>query len=328
MNGVDVAFFLFVGFYALRGFQRGLVREGLDFAGFFVGIALAVRLYFIPSALFRAVGVPQGWSHVIGGATIFAASVIGFALLAKRIHKTKHSAIMTQGFRVGGAAFASMWSALFASFVIVVLTVLPASAAIHQSVGDSVVGKTLLSSKSPIYPVMEGYARKEARNALFFLRQYFVQLEPKKPAAAEDGELFEFDPTSDIQLDPAAETSIFNLVNKERKSQGLPVLRLHVQIRRLARAHSADMYQKGYFAHRNREGKDPFDRMADGGVTFAFAGENLALAPTIDLVHQGLMNSPGHKKNILSPDFTDLGIGVYKGSYGLMVTQNFCAGCT
>ncbi len=328
MNSIDLVFLLFVGFYAMRGFQRGLVREGLDFAGFFFGIALAVRLYFIPSALFRVAGVPQGWSHVIGGAIIFAASVVGFAFLAKRIHKSKHSALTTQGFRIGGAVFASMWSALFASFVIVVLTVLPASAAMHQSVGDSLVGRTVLSSGSPIYPVMETYARKEARNALFFLRQYFVQLEPQKSSTAEGEDLFEFDPTSDIQLDPAAETAIFNLVNNERKSRGLSILKVHFQIRRVARAHSTDMYQKGYFAHRNRDGKDPFDRMADGSVVFTFAGENLAMAPTVDLVHQGLMNSPGHKKNILSPDFTDLGIGVYKGSYGLMVTQNFCAGCT
>lgn len=328
MNVMDVAFFLFVGFYAVRGFQRGLVREGLDFVGLFLGIALAVKLYFIPSALFRMVGWPQGWSHVIGGAIIFVASVIGCALVAKRIHKAKHTVIMTQGFKLGGAVFASIWSALFASFVIIVLTVLPASAGTHQSIGDSLVGKTLLSSGSPIYPVMERYARKEARNALFFLRQYFVQLEPKKSTTTDGEELFEFDPTSDIQLDPAAETAIFNLVNNERKSRGLSTLRVHIRIRRVARAHSQDMYQKGYFAHRNRDGMDPFDRMADGGVVFTFAGENLAMAPTIDLVHQGLMNSPGHKKNILSPDFTDLGIGVYQGSYGLMVTQNFCAGCT
>lgn len=329
MNVVDVAFLLFVFFYAARGFQRGLVHEALDFAGFFLGIALAVKFYFIPSALFRALGIPQGWSHVIGGAIIFAALVIGFAFLAKRIHKAERaSAIKSQGFKIGGAAFASLWSALFASFIILVLTVLPASAATHQSVGDSLVGRTILSSGSPVYPVMEEYARREARNVLFFLRQYFAQLQPTKQSNERGEEFFEIDPSSDIALDPGAETAILNLVNKERKSRGLTVLRVHVRIRKVARAHSADMYRRGYFAHRNLDGKDPFDRMADGRVIFTFAGENLALAPTIELVHQGLMNSPKHKVNILSPNFTELGVGVYKGPYGLMVTQNFCAGCT
>jgi uncharacterized protein YkwD len=84
------------------------------------------------------------------------------------------------------------------------------------------------------------------------------------------------------------------------------------------------MFQQGYFAHVDPDGTTPFDRMKRGGVTFRAAGENLALAPTVDVAHEGLMNSPGHRANILNPSFHRIGIGVADGGmHGKMFTQNF-----
>jgi uncharacterized protein YkwD len=84
------------------------------------------------------------------------------------------------------------------------------------------------------------------------------------------------------------------------------------------------MFADGMFSHVDNDGQSPFDRMHHGGVTFDVAGENLALAPTLTLAHQGLMNSPGHRANILSPDYRAVGIGVIDGgSYGLIVVQDF-----
>ena len=77
----------------------------------------------------------------------------------------------------------------------------------------------------------------------------------------------------------------------------------------------------GYLDHKH---KDPFDRMRKEGVRFVTAGENLALAQTLIMAHKGLMNSPGHRANILHKSFGRLGIGVLDGGiYGLMITQNF-----
>ena len=59
--------------------------------------------------------------------------------------------------------------------------------------------------------------------------------------------------------------------------------------------------------------EDPFDRMRDAGIVFGTAGENLALAPTLDIAHDGLMNSPGHRANILGTQFRKVGIGVLDG---------------
>jgi uncharacterized protein YkwD len=64
--------------------------------------------------------------------------------------------------------------------------------------------------------------------------------------------------------------------------------------------------------------------MAQGNIAFNFAGENLALAPSVDLAMKGLMQSLGHKENILSKDFQKLGVGVIDGGiYGEMFCQEF-----
>ena len=117
---------------------------------------------------------------------------------------------------------------------------------------------------------------------------------------------------------------MLDLVNRERTQRGLQPLETDGELRLLARAHAADMFKRGYFAHNTPEGLNPFDRMREANIPFTVAGENLALAPTLDMAHDGLMNSPGHRANILNDQFTKIGIGVLDGGiYGKMFVQDF-----
>lgn len=123
---------------------------------------------------------------------------------------------------------------------------------------------------------------------------------------------------------PDIEAEMLILVNKERTQRGLKPLEADPELAIVARKHSVDMFARGYFSHYTPEGANPFDRMTAGGVRFLTAGENLALAQTLAIAHKGLMNSPGHRANILNPTFGRLGIGIEDGGiYGLMITQNF-----
>lgn len=123
---------------------------------------------------------------------------------------------------------------------------------------------------------------------------------------------------------PSLEEAMLKMVNKERTERGLKPLAADPELTTVARAHSQDMFIRGYFAHKNPDNKGPFDRMKAAGIRFSAAGENLALAQTLEIAHQNLMNSPGHRANILSPDFGRLGIGVMDGGfYGLMISQEF-----
>jgi uncharacterized protein YkwD len=123
---------------------------------------------------------------------------------------------------------------------------------------------------------------------------------------------------------PDLEKQMLDLVNQERVANGLNPLAPDPELTEVARRHSADMFARGYFAHDTPENLSPFDRMHAANVRFTTAGENLALAPTIPVAHSGLMNSPGHRANILRPQFGRLGIGVMDGGMrGLMISQEF-----
>ena len=129
---------------------------------------------------------------------------------------------------------------------------------------------------------------------------------------------------TDAQDRPDLEASMLELVNAERRAKGLQPVKPDPALARLARAHSRDMLARGYFSHVTPEGQDLGKRLARARIGYLAAGENLALAPTLVGAHDGLMHSPGHRANILRPQFGRLGIGVLDaGSHGLMVTQDF-----
>jgi uncharacterized protein YkwD len=120
------------------------------------------------------------------------------------------------------------------------------------------------------------------------------------------------------------EVKMLELLNEERRAHGLRPLHGDPEATAVARAHSIDMFARGYFSHITPEGEDPFARMRRGGLRFLAAGENLALARTLPMAHKGLMDSPGHRANILRPQFGRVGIGIVDGGrYGIMVTQKF-----
>lgn len=123
---------------------------------------------------------------------------------------------------------------------------------------------------------------------------------------------------------PDLEARMLEMVNAERARRGLAALKADPQLGDVARGHSRDMLGRGYFSHVSPEGGTLAERMREEEARYLIAGENLALAPTLDTAHQGLMQSPGHRANILRPQFGRLGVGVLDGGrYGLMVTQNF-----
>ncbi len=117
---------------------------------------------------------------------------------------------------------------------------------------------------------------------------------------------------------------MLNLVNQERARAGLKPLQMDLNLVKLARLKAQDMINLGYFDHNSPTYGSPFDMMKKYGVSYRYAGENLAGAPTVDSAHTNLMNSPGHRANILNANYTRVGIGVVSGGrYGKMFVQMF-----
>lgn len=120
------------------------------------------------------------------------------------------------------------------------------------------------------------------------------------------------------------ESEMLRLLNGERVKNGLNPLKFDVEITRVARLKSQDMIDNNYFSHNSPTYGSPFEMLRTYGVKFIYAGENLAGNPSIKNAHESLMESKGHRENILNPNYTHIGIGVKEGSrYGKMVTQMF-----
>ena len=123
---------------------------------------------------------------------------------------------------------------------------------------------------------------------------------------------------------PRLEARMLELVNEERVRAGGRPLVADAEALDVSRAHSRDMFARGYFAHETPDGVTPAGRLRAAGLHFRATGENLALAPNLEWAHEGLMKSPGHRDNILNPAFGRVAIGIVDGGvHGLMVTQTF-----
>ena len=120
------------------------------------------------------------------------------------------------------------------------------------------------------------------------------------------------------------EQQMFNLVNQARAQANVPALKIDMELTKMARIKSQDMIDNNYFSHNSPKYGSPFDMMKSFGINYVSGGENIAGNQTVQAAQDALMNSPGHRKNILSTDYTHIGIGIRSGSqYGLMFTQEF-----
>jgi uncharacterized YkwD family protein len=110
-------------------------------------------------------------------------------------------------------------------------------------------------------------------------------------------------------------TQVVTLVNAERAKAGLSALKTtNATLTKMAYDKAKDMYDKGYFDHNSPTYGSPFDMMKQYGITFSYAGENIAKGqPTPQEVMTAWMNSPGHRDNILKPNYTTIGVAYYKG---------------
>lgn len=108
----------------------------------------------------------------------------------------------------------------------------------------------------------------------------------------------------------AIELEVIRLVNEERKKAGLTPLTHNEELSRVARFKSQDMADKNYFSHNSPTYGDPFTMMKNFGIKYRTAGENIAKGyQNPQSVVNGWMNSPGHRANILNPNFGTIGVG-------------------
>src|SRR5215213_8339260 len=317
INPIDILLVIVLLLSVLNGYRRGFVHGVLDLAGWVLSLLAGLR-YYEPVAQWLGPHIDM-WSEVWDRPIAFVliavlvgvvVQVIGYWLLI-RLPRDIQERRANQ-----------------------VLGVIPGFV-------NGVIIVAIISALLLAIPLSEGLSER-TRNSAFVNRLaiYAEQLEGQlRPvfgdAIARTMNLLTIRPDSNERVSlpftvehsrprPDLEKQMLDLVNQERVANGLNPLAPDPELTEVARRHSADMFARGYFAHDTPEGLSPFDRMQQANVRFTTAGENLALGPTIPVAHNGLMNSPGHRANILRPQFGRVGIGVMDGGMrGLMISQEF-----
>lgn len=119
--------------------------------------------------------------------------------------------------------------------------------------------------------------------------------------------------------------AVLKLVNQERQKAGVQPLTLSDKLTNIAYTKAKDMADKNYFSHQSPTYGSPFDMLKQFGVSYSYAGENIAAGQkTAEEVMDSWMNSSGHKANILNKNYTQLGVGFYRGGeYGTKWVQLF-----
>lgn len=316
MNWVDFIILIVVLLFAIEGMKRGLFVQLFDILGF--ATALLASLNFYPLAaglLLKLFNLPK-----------IAASPVGFLLvwlITETLFFTVFSPALRKIFTSYGQKAINIYlgflpaivnALLLCAFVLLFVISLPIKPEIKKDVFDSKIGSALVEKATVLERPFNSVFGPIAKQGLTFLT-----------VSPDEKECLELGFTQkEHSIDTSSQIKMLELVNKERVERGFKPLTLDESLTQVAANHSEDMLERGYFCHFSPEGEDVGDRLDGAGLSYTIAGENLALAPGVTRAHDGLMNSSGHRRNILDPVYSKIGIGAVDGGvYGKMFTQIF-----
>jgi uncharacterized protein YkwD len=315
MNWIDIILLIVMIMSIATSIQRGLIISSLDLLSWIGSFLIAFLTYstisstvqqYIPALSFWA--VPLTFVLLVTITRLLLDS-LSYSIIKNVPHQTHLSLPNRLLGIIPGTINGLIWAAVFSSL----LFFLPFSSQISKDIQEAKMAESLIGKvywlQDKLYPVFSDALNHSIKTnpKLGKEESFKLPYTVKKP-----------------KVRPDLEAQMLVMVNEERSQRGLKTLKADPEMTLVARKHAADMFARGYFSHLSPEGSDPFDRMRKGKIDFLAAGENLALAQTLRIAHTGLMNSPGHRANILNPKFGRLGIGILDGGiYGYMITQNF-----
>jgi len=294
----------------------------MDLVVLLLGTVFAFRFGPAVGSVIKAMsGISSDASRFVGGIIVFLAVGIGAAIATRVIERKVRLPGLNIVNRGGGAGLALAWGIFLATILLTLGVVLPMPQAVSDTLQGSAVARTLTDPNGVPQQAFDRLAGDRIVAALINLQdvvgERHVTLEGmdviELPAAAAD----------DLTERPPEGAAVFELLNRARVDAGADPLAWSPALADVAAEHAREMYLDGYFSHLSPLTGTVGDRISAAGITYRFAGENLALAASAEQAHDGLMDSPGHRANIESPDFNRVGIGVIRGPLGLMTVQVF-----
>ncbi len=307
---------------AVRGWRRGLIREAMDFVGLVVGVIIAFRTSSYTGPIAESLfGVSPQVGRFIAGTVVFIAVGVVAAITARALGKVWSLPGLKLSNKVGGAALASAWGLFTATLVFSLLAVAPDAGLFGSAVESSTTVRVFTDPDGMPQRVFTSLSGDRIIGTVLQIRDAVGV----NRAVIEGSDSLSLPPATPDQLtvDVDAATALEQMVNLERVQAGVDPLAPAAALDGVALAHATDMYRGGYFSHVGPTSGDVADRLRAAGIVYRAAGENLALAATPEGVHAGLMDSAGHRANILDADYRRIGVAVVAGPLGLMTVQVF-----
>ncbi len=315
-NWVDLVILVIFAYYISEAWRVGLWVILADFFAFLLSLLIALRGYALVSGFLRTnFSLSHSLSNALGylivaGVTESILSFLFGALVAKIPERFRH-----KPWNKALAIFPALGEGMIlVAFILTLVMGLPVTPRVKEDVASSKIGSAIIEKTTGLETTLNEIFGGVIEDSLTYLTI--------KPGSKESIPIQA--KADQLTVDATSESAMFKLVNEERKKQGVGELTWRQELVPIARAHATDMWKRGYFSHYSPEGKDVGERLGESNINYTIAGENLALAPTLPTAHNGLMNSPGHRANILEPRFKRMGIGVIdNGFYGKMFVQIF-----
>lgn len=317
-NWIDWTIVAVVVYYLLSGWETGLAYLSLNLFSFLGSLWFAIKFHApVGDFLTEKFGIPAMWTTVLGYVVV---AIIAETILSEIgswfVSKLSKKYLTSRANQWLGAVVSTFNGLVLITFFLLVILALPLRGTIKKDIGQSQIGRVLVR-----YAERYGGQVKSLLDTATREAQKFLTI---KPQSKERINLDVQPENSELTINEVSERRMLELVNSERVKAGVGTLEMDSTITAVARRHSRDMFERRYFSHISPEGTDTGNRLQAGGVSFTYAGENLAYAPDLATAHQGLMDSEGHRRNILDPEFQRIGIGVIDGGiYGKIFTQNF-----
>jgi uncharacterized protein YkwD len=325
MNWIIFTIILILILSAFSGYRRGVVESIIGLFGFLVSLFLAFTYY---ENLGSFISLKWDFSSGISNFSAFIVILIIFEVLYSIIYlvifkyiikpKIEHKEIAKWDKVLGIIpGFASGW--IFSSLLVLSILLLPINQDSKTQVKNNGLTKLMASSMSFLNENIKNLLIPAANSMQISLQNLNRNITPETNTLD-----FTFPDDLNLTYDVKSEQKMLELINQERKSAGLDILKTNQKLRDIARAHSLEMFRLSYFAHNSPISGTYIQRIQNAKVSYVAAGENIAYAPSVEISHDGLMKSKGHRANILSKNFTEVGIGIVAAeNWGKMFTQDF-----
>jgi len=322
-NYLDILLYFFLFYGVIKGWKKGSFINFYYLSTLVAGLGLSFRYSdYVGSFV-------QGWlnsekqvSEIIAGTVIFL-GVLTLSSITISILPTKlKTNPVDMGSRIFGSIFSFAWVNLLLCIVFTIVSLFSLPSSIQKFNQESKLVTFYVSAAS--FP-QEALSRITGTDILMSINK-ITELTGSSSyvdGCLEIGRAIEVE----IQLRPDLALELISIINEHRVDLSLDYLESRQNLSDVAEEYAHKMYTQGFFCHQDPlDSSEAKERLENNNINFNSIGENLALAASIDLAHESILQSPKHKDTVESSSFRYIGVGVVEGPLGLIVVQLFTGG--